>query len=193
MSNFDKWMENETSRLRGMTKPKLFIEMNTLHEILAAAIVDMTAVLKLPNVTPNMVTWYDKEEDDEGQPCCELCLAGAVMYSRLPEPDDPDTPECIDPSDYDSPIGFRLEAINSMRRGDILDAYAFLEMAKTKPYCRQSLYFYLDHAPDHVRNMNQKWRGYIPSEVYQTKDKLQTNVLLEYMQLLQDDLKEAGI
>ncbi len=190
MSDFHKWMENETARLNNaMTAKapsKAFVDMNTLHEILTAAIEDMEQVIKLPTTQFDLGgTWFDRHMDDEVSTkpveVCTVCLAGAVMMNRLELPTDDDSGSELTPDDYDDDVGNRLEALNCLRSGDIKGAWCYLYKDD------------YENIPDIVSELPTYWDGEIPSTYYAATSKEDVTELLVYLRKMRDELKEAGI
>ena len=98
------------------TATKPFEEMNTLWEILEAALEDVRKVEAMPDVVIDMGHWLGPI--DQGG-LCHACAAGAVMICRLGA----DKGSEAKPHDYGSRVRDRLLAIDSLRCGDVADAY----------------------------------------------------------------------
>jgi len=100
---------------------------NTLHELLSGAMKDLEKIeYEIRNgnkqLQINMGDWHCVYDDDCGgdKPLCSICLAGCVMREELDISDD----EYMCPSDFeDETICNKLEAINSLRMGDVEEAF----------------------------------------------------------------------
>lgn len=96
-----------------MAYPKLPNKMSDLIEV---ALKDLTSVRRSSRYSVNMSIWHVPENTERQ---CHVCLAGAVMARTLgadPEKD-------ADPYVYPERITAKLEALNALRRGDVLEAY----------------------------------------------------------------------
>lgn len=113
-----------------MARTKKIELPDTMSDLILLALTDLIAVEKQKKrFTVDMGTWHEPEEkynQDEGENVktgrCIVCFAGSVMAQTLKEQDDHD----VSPESFDLETRNKLNAIDSLRQGDIHGAAQYL-------------------------------------------------------------------
>lgn len=82
-------------------------------ELLELALHDLGEIEKDPKYTIDMHDWHHKRGG-----VCHVCLAGAVMATRL----EVEPRQWLSPYDFEDPIANKLAALNELRLGEVMDA-----------------------------------------------------------------------
>ena len=85
-----------------------------LSELIIVALKDIEAVRNTPGMEINMSDWHTPVIKGNGM-ICQVCFAGAVMSQSLHA----NPASQLDPDDFDGDISHKLEALDSLRSGEI--------------------------------------------------------------------------
>ena len=105
---------------------KTFRELNKLSELLDRGIRVMRG-LDRDTYEPMAKTWHTPERDEDGNPVCMVCLAGAVMALHRP-PNAEGSPTC-----YDEETKRRLMVLDDLRQGMVFTAMRMMAIPDEVP------------------------------------------------------------
>lgn len=127
---------------------------DTLSGLIRVALKDLAKAERTPGYVIDMHDWHSPTQNGKN---CSVCFAGSVMAMSLKASPLSD----VSPDDWWNGITGKLEAINSLREGDITSALSYIGLDWGSPQHSAGMEFERDHAdvcciPDYGKSASQR-------------------------------------